>query len=74
MRITVRQLEVFAAICQEQTVTGASRRIGLSQAATGHQTRWLHGDRGGLKVGQFFRDMKRGLRSREMVGRSIQTP
>ncbi|HLJ49359.1 MAG TPA: LysR substrate-binding domain-containing protein [Bryobacteraceae bacterium] len=34
MRITVRQLEVFAAICQEQTVTGASRKIGLSQAAT----------------------------------------
>ncbi len=34
MRITVRQLELFAAICQEQTVTAASRRIGLSQAAT----------------------------------------
>ena len=34
MRITVRQLEIFCAIYQEQTVTGAARRIGLSQAAT----------------------------------------
>jgi DNA-binding transcriptional LysR family regulator len=34
MRITLRQLEIFAAIYQEQTVTGAARRIGLSQAAT----------------------------------------
>jgi DNA-binding transcriptional LysR family regulator len=34
MRITLRQLEIFAAIFQEQTVTGAARRIGLSQAAT----------------------------------------
>lgn len=34
MRITLRQLEIFAAIYQEQSVTGAARRIGLSQAAT----------------------------------------
>jgi DNA-binding transcriptional LysR family regulator len=34
VRITLRQLEIFAAIYQEQTVTGAARRIGLSQAAT----------------------------------------
>lgn len=34
MRITLRQLEIFAAIYQEQTVTQASRKIGLSQAAT----------------------------------------
>lgn len=34
MRITLRQLEIFAAIYQERTVTGAARRIGLSQAAT----------------------------------------
>jgi DNA-binding transcriptional LysR family regulator len=34
MRITLRQLEIFTAIYQEQTVTGAARRIGLSQAAT----------------------------------------
>lgn len=34
MRITVRQLEIFAAICQEQTITGAAAKIGLSQAAT----------------------------------------
>ena len=33
MRITLRQLEIFAAIYQEQTVTSAARRIGLSQAA-----------------------------------------
>ncbi|HTW67649.1 MAG TPA: LysR substrate-binding domain-containing protein [Bryobacteraceae bacterium] len=34
MRITLRQLEIFAAIYQEQTVTGAAGKIGLSQAAT----------------------------------------
>jgi DNA-binding transcriptional LysR family regulator len=33
-RITIRQLEIFRAICQEETVTGAARKIGLSQAAT----------------------------------------
>jgi len=34
MQITLRQLEIFAAICQEGTITRAARRIGLSQAAT----------------------------------------
>lgn len=34
MRITLRQLELFTAICQEQTVTAAATRVGLSQAAT----------------------------------------
>lgn len=34
MQITIRQLEIFAAICQEGTITGAAQRIGLSQAAT----------------------------------------
>jgi DNA-binding transcriptional LysR family regulator len=34
MRITLRQLELFAAICQERTVTAAAARVGLSQAAT----------------------------------------
>jgi DNA-binding transcriptional LysR family regulator len=34
MQITLRQLEIFAAICQQGTITGAARRIGLSQAAT----------------------------------------
>jgi molybdate transport repressor ModE-like protein len=34
MRITLRQLEIFHSVCQEGTITGAARRIGLSQAAT----------------------------------------
>src|SRR6516165_12115501 len=34
MQITLRQLQIFAAICQEGTVTKAADRIGLSQAAT----------------------------------------
>jgi len=34
MQITLRQLEIFAAIYQEGTITQAARRIGLSQAAT----------------------------------------
>lgn len=34
MRITLRQLELFTAICQEGTVTAAATRVGLSQAAT----------------------------------------
>jgi len=34
VQITLRQLEIFAAICQESTITGAARRLGLSQAAT----------------------------------------
>lgn len=34
MRITLRQLDLFTAICQEQTVTAAAARVGLSQAAT----------------------------------------
>ncbi len=34
MQITIRQLEIFAAICQEGSITAAARRIGLSQAAT----------------------------------------
>ena len=34
MRITIRQLEIFRAIYLEGTITEASRRIGLSQAAT----------------------------------------
>jgi len=34
MHITLRQLEIFTAICQEGTITGAAERIGLSQAAT----------------------------------------
>ena len=34
MRISLRQLELFTAICQEQTVTAAAARVGLSQAAT----------------------------------------
>ena len=34
MRITLRQLELFTAICQERTVTAAAARAGLSQAAT----------------------------------------
>ena len=34
MRITLRQLELFTAICQERTVTAAAARVGLSQAAT----------------------------------------
>jgi DNA-binding transcriptional LysR family regulator len=33
MQITLRQLEIFSAICQEGTITQAARRIGLSQAA-----------------------------------------
>lgn len=33
MRITLRQLEIFAAVCAEGTITGAADRIGLSQAA-----------------------------------------
>ena len=33
MRVTLRQLEIFTAICQEQTITGAAGKIGLSQAA-----------------------------------------
>lgn len=34
IRIALRQLEIFAAIYQEGSITGAARRIGLSQAAT----------------------------------------
>ncbi len=34
VQITLRQLEIFAAIYQEGTITGAAKRIGLSQAAT----------------------------------------
>ena len=34
MQITLRQLEIFAAICREGTITQAASRIGLSQAAT----------------------------------------
>ena len=34
MQITIRQLEIFRAICQEGAITHAARRIGLSQAAT----------------------------------------
>ena len=34
MQITLRQLEIFIAIYQEGTITGAAHRIGLSQAAT----------------------------------------
>ena len=34
MQITLRQLEIFAAICQEASITQAARRVGLSQAAT----------------------------------------
>jgi DNA-binding transcriptional LysR family regulator len=34
MQITLRQLEIFAAIAQEGTITQAANRIGLSQAAT----------------------------------------
>lgn len=34
MRITLRQLEIFTEIYRARTVTGAGRRIGLSQAAT----------------------------------------
>jgi DNA-binding transcriptional LysR family regulator len=34
MQITLRQLEIFAAIHQEGTITRAAGRIGLSQAAT----------------------------------------
>ena len=34
MQITLRQLEIFAAIYQEGAITHAARRIGLSQAAT----------------------------------------
>jgi len=34
MQITIRQLEIFRAIYQDRTITGAARRIGLSQAAT----------------------------------------
>jgi DNA-binding transcriptional LysR family regulator len=34
MAITLRQLEIFAAIYQERTITEAAQRIGLSQAAT----------------------------------------
>ncbi len=33
MQITLRQLEIFAAICQEGAITRAAHRIGLSQAA-----------------------------------------
>ena len=34
MQITLRQLEIFAAICRQGTITEAARSIGLSQAAT----------------------------------------
>ena len=34
MQITLRQLEIFAAVCREGTITRAAQRIGLSQAAT----------------------------------------
>lgn len=34
MNITIRQLEIFAAIYQERSITAAAQRIGLSQAAT----------------------------------------
>lgn len=34
MNISLRQLEIFAAVYRESTITGAARRVGLSQAAT----------------------------------------
>jgi DNA-binding transcriptional LysR family regulator len=59
MQITLRQLEIFAAVSQEGSVTGAANRIGLSQAATSqalaeleNQLRYRLFDRNGRRLKQ----------------------
>lgn len=72
MQITLRQLEIFTAICQEGTITQAARRIGLSQAATSQALAELEDQLQRRLFDRNGRRLKGNASGRELLPAAIQ--
>ena len=72
MQITLRQLEIFTAICQEGTITRAARRIGLSQAATSQALAELENQLQRRLFDRNGRRLKENAAGRELLPEAIQ--
>jgi DNA-binding transcriptional LysR family regulator len=72
MRITLRQLEIFAAVCQEGTLTSAADRVGLSQAAASQALAELEGQLQRRLFDRKGRRLKENTTGRELLPDAIQ--
>jgi DNA-binding transcriptional LysR family regulator len=72
MQITLRQLEIFAAICQEGSITQAASRIGLSQAATSQALAELEKQLGHRLFDRNGRRLKQNATGRELLPDAIE--
>lgn len=72
MQITLRQLEIFAAISQEGTITRAAERIGLSQAATSQALAELENQLQRRLFDRKGRRLKGNTAGRELLPATIQ--
>jgi DNA-binding transcriptional LysR family regulator len=72
MQITLRQLQIFAAISQEATVTRAAQRIGLSQAATSQALAELEDQLQRRLFDRSGRRLKSNAAGRELLPAAIQ--
>lgn len=72
MQISLRQLEIFAAVCQEGTITRAARRIGLSQAATSQALAELEKQLQRRLFDRNGRRLKENAAGRELLPDAIQ--
>jgi DNA-binding transcriptional LysR family regulator len=72
MPITLRQLEIFAAICQEGTLTSAAGRVGLSQAAASQALAELEDQLQRRLFDRKGRRLKENTAGRELLPDAIQ--
>lgn len=72
MQITLRQLEIFAAICQESNITRAARRIGLSQAATSQALAELENQLQRRLFDRYGRRLQQNAAGKELFPRAIE--
>jgi DNA-binding transcriptional LysR family regulator len=72
MGITLRQLEIFAAICQEGTLTSAADRVGLSQAAASQALAELEDQLQRRLFDRKGRRLKENTAGRELLPDAIQ--
>ncbi len=72
MQITLRQLEIFAAIYQEGAVTRAARRIGLSQAAASQALAELESQLGRRLFDRHGRRMAWNASGRDLLPAAIE--
>jgi DNA-binding transcriptional LysR family regulator len=72
MRITLRQLEIFAAICREGALTTAADRVGLSQAAASQALAELENQLQRRLFDRKGRRLKENTAGRELLPNAIQ--